>query len=86
MLSELASGMFLIFSSVVAGGAWLCGTYAIYRGFKELPDGQSDVPFFSADPTLISEEGLKWRRRVYACMAYFAMSIAIVMLLHRGAR
>jgi len=51
---------------------------------KSLPDGQRDMPFFSDDPALISDEGLKWRRRVYACMAYFALSFAIILILHRG--
>jgi hypothetical protein len=84
MFSDLASGLFLVFSAIVALGSWLCGTYAVYRGLKSVPAGRSDLPFFSDDPALISEEGLKWRRRVYACMAYFALSFAIILMLHRG--
>ena len=84
MLSDLSSGLFLVFSALVATCSWTCGAYAVYRGMKSLPDGQRDMPFFSDDPALISDEGLKWRRRVYACMAYFALSFAIILILHRG--
>jgi hypothetical protein len=84
MFSDLASGWFLIFSAMVATGSWLGGTYSVYRGLKSVPAGQSDLPFFSDDPALISDEGRKWRRRVYACMAYFALSFAIILLLYRG--
>jgi hypothetical protein len=84
MLSDLSSGLFLVFSAVVAASSWTCGAYAIYRGMKSLPEGQRDMPFFSDDPALISDEGLIWRRRVYACMAYFALSFAIALLVHKG--
>ena len=52
-----------------------------HAGLAGRPD---DAPFFSADPELISEEGLKWRRRIYACMGYFALSLAIVLALRSG--
>ena len=84
MPSELYSGLFLVFSAVVATCSWTCGAYSVYRGMKSLPEGQRDVPFFSDDPALISDEGKKWRRRAYACMAYFALSFAIALLVHRG--
>ena len=80
MSSELSSGTFFILSATIASGAWVVGAYSIYRGIESLPDGQTDVPFFSADPRLISDEGLKWRRRIYACAAYFAMALTIAFL------
>ena len=84
MLSELSAGMFFFLSATIATGAWFGGAYSIYRGLQSLPDGQTDVPFFSADPKRISPEGLVWRRRIYACMAYFALAISIALLVHRG--
>lgn len=84
MLSDLSSGLFFLFSLTIATGACLGGAYSIYRGVQSLPEGRRDVPFFSADPALISDEGRKWRRRIYACMAYFAMSLAIALLIRRG--
>ena len=80
MSSELSSGTFFILSATIASGAWVVGAYSIYRGIESLPDGQTDVPFFSADPKLISDEGLKWRRRIYACAVYFAMALTIAFL------
>ena len=84
MFDELSRGIFFITCAAIATGAWVGGAYSIYRGAQALPDGRADVPFFSADPALITDEGRKWRRRIYACMAYFAMSSAIVLLIHRG--
>ena len=81
MLDELTRSTFFVFCAAVATASWVGGAYSIYRGMRALPDGRTDVPFFSADPGLISEEGLKWRRRIYACMAYCGMSLAIVLAL-----
>ena len=81
MLSDLSAGMFFFFAATVATGSWIVGAYSIYRGLQSLPDGQTDVPFFSADPRLINPETQKWRRRIYACMGYFALSLAIVIAL-----
>ena len=81
MLSEVSASLFFTFSMIVAVAAWIGGAYSIYRCAQTLPEGQRDLPFFSADPRLISEEGLKWRRRIYACMGYFALSLAIVIAL-----
>jgi hypothetical protein len=84
MFDELSRSLFFVLSATIATGAWVGGAYSVYRGMRSLPEGQADVPFFSADPKLISSEGLKWRRRIYACMAYFALAISIAMLTHRG--
>jgi hypothetical protein len=84
MLSELSAGMFFFLSAAIATGAWFGGAYSIYRGLQSLPDGQTDVPFFSADPKLINPETKKWRARIYACMAYFALALAIALIIHRG--
>ena len=84
MSDELTRSFFFAFGSAIAAASWVGGAYSIYRGMQALPDGQTDVPFFSADPELISEEGLKWRRRIYACMGYFALSLAIVLALRSG--
>jgi hypothetical protein len=84
MFDELTRPLFFVFCAAVAASSWVGGAYSVYRGMRSVPDGQLDVPFFSADPRLISPEGVKWRRRIYACMAYFAMSAAIALLIHRG--
>jgi len=84
MLDELTRPMFFVLCAAIATASWVGGAYSIYRGMQALPDGQSDVPFFSADPRLISHEGRKWRRRIYACMGYFALSLAIVLVLRSG--
>lgn len=84
MLSELTTGMVFFICASIAAASWLGGAYSIYRGLQCLPDGQHDVPFFSADPTLISHESMKWRRRIYACMGYFALSLAITLVLRHG--
>ena len=81
MLDELTRPLFFVVCATIAAASWVGGAYSIYRGIEALPDGQHDVPFFSADPSLISEEGLKWRRRIYACMGYLALSLAIVLAL-----
>jgi len=49
-----------------------------------LPEGQAMCLFSASDPAADHLEGLKWRRRIYACMAYFALSASIVFLLYRG--
>jgi hypothetical protein len=84
MLDELTRPLFFVVCAAIASASWVGGAYSIYRGMQALPDGQSDVPFFSDDPRLISHEGLKWRRRIYACMGYFALSLAIVLILRSG--
>jgi hypothetical protein len=84
MFDDLSRTLFFVCSATIATGAWVGGAYSVYRGMRSLPDGQADVPFFSADPKRISAEGLKWRRRIYACMAYFALAISIALLVHRG--
>jgi hypothetical protein len=84
MFDDLSRTLFFVFSAAIATGAWVGGAYSVYRGMRSLPDGQADVPFFSADPARISEEGLKWRRRIYVCMAYFAMAVSIALLIKRG--
>jgi len=84
MLSDLSAGMFFFFAATVATGSWVAGAYSVYRGLQSLPEGQTDVPFFSVDPKLINPETQKWRRRIYACMAYFALALAIAILIHRG--
>ena len=84
MLDELTRPLFFVLCAAVASASWVGGAYSIYRGMQALPDGQSDVPFFSAAPRLISHEGRKWRRRIYACMGYFALSLAIVLVLRSG--
>jgi hypothetical protein len=84
MLDEFTRSLFFAIVAAIAVASWIGGAYSIYRGMQALPDGQTDVPFFSADPELISEEGLKWRRRIYACMGYFALSLAIVVALRSG--
>ena len=81
MLDELTRPLFFVVCAAIASASWVGGAYSIYRGMQALPDGQSDVPFFSDDPRLISQEGVKWRRRIYACMGYFALSLAIVLIL-----
>ena len=84
MLDELTRSFFFAFGAAIAAASWVGGAYSIYRGMQALPDGQTDVPFFSADPRLINPETQKWRRRIYACMAYFALALAIALLIHRG--
>jgi hypothetical protein len=83
MFSELHSTTLFFLSTCIAAGACAGGAYSIYRGLQSLPDGRADVPFFSADPTLITDEGLKWRRRIYACMAYFTLAITIALAIYR---
>jgi len=82
MLSEVSASLFFTFSMIVAVAAWIGGAYSIYRGLQSLPDGQTDVPFFSADPRLINPETKKWRARIYACMAYFTLALSIALLVH----
>ena len=84
MLDELTRPLFFAFCAAIAAASWVGGAYSVYRGMQALPDGQHDVPFFSDDPSRISAEGLKWRRRIYACMGYFALSLAIVLALRSG--
>ena len=84
MLSELSNAMIFFLCLAIAAASWLGGAYSIYRGLKSLPDGQTDVPFFSHDPARISHEGKIWRRRIYACMAYFTLSLAITLILRHG--
>jgi hypothetical protein len=83
MLDELTRSLFFVVCGSIAACSWFAGAYSVYRGLQTLPDGQSDVPFFSHDPRLISEEGKLWRRRIYFCAAYFALSLVIALLVRQ---
>jgi hypothetical protein len=82
MLSEVSASLFFTFSMIVAVAAWIGGAYSIYRCAQALPEGQRDLPFFSADPNVVPTEALVWRRRIYACMAYFTLALSIALLVH----
>jgi hypothetical protein len=75
MFSGLSSGLFFLICALCAAGSWAVGAYSVYRGMRALPEGHTDVPFFSTNPKLISAEVRKWRGRIYLCMAYFALSL-----------
>ena len=77
-MTDLFHGLFFFLCASVATGSWLGGAYSIYRGLQTLPDGQKDVPFLSTDPTLITEEGLKWRTRIYWSALYFVTAIVLI--------
>jgi hypothetical protein len=84
MLTDIPTGLFFIVAATIATGSWLGGAYSIYRGLQSLPEGQRDVPFFNSDPRLITPEARKWRARIYACMGYFILSLAITLLIRHG--
>jgi hypothetical protein len=80
MFSQLSSGMFFFVCAATAAMSWLAGAYSVYRGLRALPDGHVDVPFFSTNPDLISDEVRKWRGRIYLCAAYFALSLVTAVV------
>ena len=47
-------------------------------GFQSLPADAGDLPFFSDDPRRITEEGRKWRRRIYMSVAGFLWSLLLI--------
>jgi hypothetical protein len=75
MSGQLFGGLFFLTCLMTAAASWLGGAYSVYRGMRALPDGHVDVPFFSTDPKLISDEVRKWRGRIYLCAAYFGLSL-----------
>jgi hypothetical protein len=84
MLSGLSSGMFFFMCATIAIGAWVGGAYSVYRGYQALPEDHADVPFFSTHPKLITPEVRKWRGRIYLCMAYFALSAVVALIVRSG--
>jgi hypothetical protein len=75
---ELFSGTFIILFATCAACSWLGGAYSVYRGFQSLPRGEGDLPFFSDDPNRITDEGRKWRKRIYMSVAGFLWSLLLM--------
>jgi hypothetical protein len=75
---ELYNGTFIALFATFAACSWVGGAYAVYRGFQSLPTGEADLPFFSDDPSRITEEGRKWRKRIYMSVAGFLWSLLLM--------
>jgi hypothetical protein len=72
------SGLITSLFGVVAVCSWVGGAYSVYMGFQTLPNEAGDLPFFSDDPRRITEEGRKWRRRIYMSVAGFLWSLLLI--------
>ena len=72
------SGLTVSLFAVFAVCSWVGGAYSVYMGFQTLPSEAGDMPFFSDDPQRITEEGRKWRRRIYMSVAGFLWSLLLL--------
>ena len=72
------SGLVVSLFAVAAVCSWVGGAYSVYMGFQSLPAESGDLPFFSDDPQRITEEGRKWRRRIYMSVAGFLWSLLLL--------
>jgi hypothetical protein len=72
------SGLVVSLFAVFAVCSWVGGAYSVYMGFQSLPADSGDLPFFSDDPQRITEEGRKWRRRIYMSVAGFLWSLLLL--------
>ena len=75
---ELYTGTYIALFATCAACSWLGGAYSVYMGFQSLPSGSGDLPFFSDDPKRITEEGRKWRKRIYMSVAGFVWSLLLL--------
>jgi hypothetical protein len=71
-------GIVMTVCAAFAACSWLGGAYSVYMGFQSLPSDTGDLPFFSDDPNRITEEGRKWRRRIYMSVAGFLWSLLLM--------
>ena len=80
MTVDLIQGLPVLFCLTVATASCAGGAYSIYRGFQALGDQHVDLPFFSTHPDHITEEGLRWRTRVYWSLAYFVSALVLAII------
>ena len=62
----------------MAAASWCVGAHSVVSAFRTLPEGEADMPFFSNDPSAITEEGRVYRRRIYVSAMVFAMSMLMM--------
>jgi hypothetical protein len=70
----------LVITVLGAMAVWCVGVHAMFKTLRELRSGLRIIPFFSTDPTYITPEGVRWRRKYHICMAIFIAVILAVLI------